>query len=181
MKKHLAIGIFSLALVALMIAPVTSFAGPGCGGKATKASASKCSAADIAKCTAAKGISAEECEKFCQSGKFSSVTMSVKGMTCAGCENGLRASLEKVPGVMKVGKVSHTDESAFMFIDPKQVKSETLLKLVTEKGYKAEIIPASATVTKADAKAASCAATCGAAAAAACGKAKADKKTDGSK
>ncbi|MBU0982499.1 MAG: heavy-metal-associated domain-containing protein [candidate division Zixibacteria bacterium] len=184
MKKHLAVSIFGLALMALMIAPVTSFAGPGCG--AGKTTATACSAEDKAKCVAAKGISLEDCEKYCQTGKFSSVTMSVKGMTCAGCENGLRASLEKVPGVMKVGTVSHETETAFVFIDPKLVTNDALLKVVTDKGYKAEIAPAvvNASATTVDAKAASCAATCGAAAAAACGKTKkADdsKKADGSK
>ena len=128
-------------------------------------------------------------------GKCEIISINVKGMTCVGCENGLTTALKGIDGVLKVVKISHKENLAVVCIDPTKAKSEKITKMITSKGYKAEIVSTvatsadaahagvhagdkagCATMTKAD-----CAKTCGEKAAAACGATKKEtKKTDGS-
>jgi copper chaperone CopZ len=128
-----------------------------CGAKAEGASAQL--TGDKAACAAAcKTMSAAECAAMCGSmspealgkhlgynGKVQLVNMSVKGMTCGGCETSVKASLEKIDGVVKVCAISYKDNVALVAIDPAKVKSDVLTTTVTNKGYAAEIIPAVAT------------------------------------
>ena len=69
-------------------------------------------------------------------------TISVKGMTCAGCESAVSAALAEVPGVVEVVKVCHHSAQAMVKIDPTAAKDEALVTAVAGKGYDAEIIPA---------------------------------------
>lgn len=128
-----------------------------CGSKGEGASAQM--TGDKAACAAAcKGMSASECAAKCASlsgeelgkhmgynGKLQLVNMSVKGMTCGGCESSVKASLEKIDGVVKVCNISYKENMAVVVIDPAKVKSDVITTAVTNKGYTAEIIPAVAT------------------------------------
>lgn len=105
--------------------------------------------------------------------------MSVKGMTCAGCEGSVTTALKATPGVFEVAKVDHKAGVAIVIVDKTVVKNDVLATTVTNKGYEAQIMPAVATTTtdagaqKVDAKKAGCAATC----TTPCDKGKAAEKT----
>lgn len=128
-----------------------------CGAKAEGASAQMMG--DKAACAAAcKGMSPAECAAKCAAmtpeefgkhmgynGKLQLVSMSVKGMTCGGCESSVSASLEKIDGVVKVCAISYKENKALVAIDPAKVKADALVTAVTNKGYTAEVIPAVAT------------------------------------
>lgn len=144
-------------------AKMISADGKSCAGHdATKASAdgkaacplmgaTKASADGKAACTGHDGkmMSADECAKACgyTGGKCELVNMSVKGMTCGGCESSVTTALEKVPGVVKVVSISHKDGTALVCIDPAKCKKDGLTSAVSNKGYEAEIVPAVATTT----------------------------------
>ena len=173
MKRVLSVAFGLLALAALVVAPAYSGA---CGGEtaktadanATQVSAKGCPAQGAAACAAKLGISPEECQKLCATGEYTVVDMSIKGMTCTGCESTITACLSGLPGVVKVGKVSYKDGTAFVLVDPKKVQNEAMVKAVADKGYTAEVVPAVSvtpigSTTSMDPKQ-----PCGAAAAAAC-------------
>lgn len=172
MKRVLSVTLCFLALAALFAVPAYSGA---CGGETAKtADASQvsakgqCNAQGAAACSAKLGIPPEECQKLCATGEYTMIDMSIKGMTCTGCESTITACLSGLPGVVKVGKVSYKDGTAFVLVDPKKVQNESMVKAVSDKGYTAEIIPAVSitpigTQLTGDAKQ-----PCGAAAAAAC-------------
>ena len=130
-------------------AKMTSADGKACCAGHTSGTSATSASADGAKCPYADG---KNCEM---------VNMSVSGMTCGGCESTVRASLEKIPGVIKVVNVSYKDKVALVCVDPTKCKKEMLTSAVADKGYEAEIIPAVAT-SGTDAKA-DCAAKCAAA------------------
>ena len=167
-----AISSVMIVAICLVFGSSMAFAGPNCAstGGAKSADKAACSATGTtAKLTgadktcgvtgqainasAAVNCTPEECAdwaKFCESydgGKCEVRMMSVKGMTCTGCENGLKASLTKVPGVLKVAKVCHKSGVAVVAINPDEVKDDVLTKTVANKGYEAAIIPAVATTT----------------------------------
>jgi copper chaperone len=131
-----------------------------CGAKADAASAKmmgekgactahgdmKMSAAECAaKCAAMSPEDLAKCVKY--DGQAQMINMSVKGMTCGGCENSVKASLEKIDGVVKVMSISYTDNTAMVVIDPTKTKPEVLTTAIVNKGYTAEVIPAVATTT----------------------------------
>ena len=154
MKKFLTLAL-ALALVAVMIqAPLAG----SCSGhkKAEGAKASltsdkaHCSATDAAACAAKLGMDPEECKTLCATGDYTLVSMSVEGMTCAGCENSITAALKELPGVVKVGRVSHKEGRAYVLVDPKLSTDKVLVSTVTGKGYKAEVIPANVVTTNAN-------------------------------
>lgn len=190
MKRLLTLTLAMLALIALVVSPATSFAGNwGTGHKTTdaKQASAHCSEKDVAACAAKLGLSPEECKKFCAVESHSFVCLSIEGMTCEACEKSITACLEEIPGVMKVGLVSHKDGTAFAVIDTKQVKEAVLAKAVTKKGYKAEVIPAVAKTDEWESKHISIKTGCGAAAKRVCSKicaktcgakSKAEVKTD---
>ncbi len=147
MKRVLTLTFAMLALVAFVVAPATSFAGPSCGAKSktgdTKlVSAKHCAGKDKAACAAKLGLTPEECKELCAIEGHEFVKLSIEGMTCGGCEKSITACLEEIPGVVKVGKVSHKDGTAFVVINTKLVEEAVLATVVTKKGYKAEVIPA---------------------------------------
>lgn len=75
-------------------------------------------------------------------GQVQLVPMSIKGMTCGGCESSVSAELTKTPGVVKVLTISYKDGAALVLVDPTKVKTETLATVVTNKGYDAQVLPA---------------------------------------
>lgn len=201
MKKFALTTLALVAMVALIAAP--TFAGEGCTGttktdakmigskSSCSASAHKASASDCSKdADHASAMSAlmnadgtcvltkAECAELCESGNYSLVNMSIKGMTCGGCESSVKASLEKVDGVAKVAKVDHKSGTALVFVKKDMANSDVLVKTVTNKGYKAEIVPAVATSsTDAGMKQAGAKSGCSAT----CAKTCASKKTDAEK
>ena len=190
MKKMTALTLSIFALIALIAAPTISYASD-CSAKAKTAEAKQipahCSGEQAKACAAKLGLSVEECQKLCSADGHQFVNLSIEGMTCVSCEKTITACLEEVPGVVKVGKVSHTDGTAFAVIDSKQVKAEMLAEAVTKKGYKAEVAPDEKRSGEAEATMVSdkkgcgtmtkkaCAKTCAKTCAA---KAKSDAKTD---
>lgn len=175
MKKLLIVGLG--ALVVMLFASMQVYSGSGCtatsGAKVEKASAGTTSAGTMmtaTECSKLCGMTPEECAKLCGGKENCNITkMSIQGMTCVGCEQSVSAALEATPGVIKVVKIDHKEGVAFVCTDVQKCTGDDLTKVVTNKGYKAEIIPAVATTTTAPAGvsqgcAPSCAKTCGAAA-----------------
>lgn len=123
-----------------------------CGGKGMKGTATsikadltESSTMSLEECAKLMGMSPEECAKMCGSNPNCTIThMSVKGMTCGGCEQSVTASLETVPGVLKVIKVSHQDGIAVVCSDPTKFDGAALTKAVADKGFEAMIMPAMA-------------------------------------
>jgi copper chaperone len=161
-RKIIIIAIATMAILALVAA--FAFAGSNCGASAKQASDSKatcslsktdakltsaatCTAAEKEACAAKLGISAEECADLCKSGSLTMVNMSVKGMTCGGCESDVKTALQAVPGVVNVSKVCYKSGSASVYLDTRKGKSDAVVSAVTNKGYQVEIIPAVATTT----------------------------------
>lgn len=117
------------------------------GDKAACAAA--CKTMSAAECAAKCGtMSAEDLAKHCNyDGQVQMINMSIKGMTCGGCESSVRASLEKIEGVVKVCAISYKDNMAVVVIDPSKTKTDVLTTAVSNKGYAVEVIPAVATTT----------------------------------
>lgn len=208
MKK---LGILAIALVALFAfasAPVsacggdktakTTSADKTCSAKQTaqminakdKACSAKgaqaCSVANMEACAKLMGMTKEECAEVCgENAKYTMATIDIKGMTCGGCENSVKTALMKVEGVHNVAKISHESELAVVVFDPKVTTEVALTKVVSDKGYKAQIVPAVAKLTELEAKASkvnstdkkACSKTCTEAEKAACA---AKKKSDNS-
>ncbi len=65
----------------------------------------------------------------------STVQLHIEGMTCAGCENTIKAGLESISGVVEV-KASHVDSNAIVVYDANLVTVEDMSKVVEKKGYK---------------------------------------------
>jgi copper chaperone CopZ len=97
------------------------------------------------------GMTQEECQKLCATmdGNCEFTELSIKGMTCTGCETILTSALEKVPGVAKVVMISYKDGKAVVAVDRKTAKDDFLVKAVADNGYQAEIIPAVVTTVEA--------------------------------
>jgi len=165
------ITVFLVAALVMMFAVAQIQAGEGCSSaKGTKA---KTISADKAGCSAAKGTSAklasmtmedcaklcgmtaEECAKACGGkGNCSMKMISVKGMTCTGCEGAVSSALAKVEGVNRVLKVDHKEGYAVVCAVKDKCCETSLTKAISAKGFTAEIIPAVATAeTTADSKA----------------------------
>lgn len=182
MRKFFEVTVAGLAIMALAVSPIfagencATKAGDSkacakvCESKGTSATAASAST-DKSACTgtgatAASGeaklvgadgmckyMSKEECAKLCADGsKCEVVEMSVKGMTCGGCEQSVTTALMKVDGVKKVIGVSHKDGTAIVCIDPAKTKSDVLATVVTDKGYEANVMHAVATTSDAPAK-----------------------------
>ncbi|HPC12180.1 MAG TPA: cation transporter [candidate division Zixibacteria bacterium] len=157
-------------------AKMTSAENAGCSGHKTgetaMTAAGSCANAKFMAGCDPSFCTPEDCAawgKMCQAhGENAEVRMmSVKGMTCTGCENSIKAALEKAPGVLEVAKVDHKRGLAVVIVDKTMAKNDDMTTLVTNKGYEAQIIPAVATTGTAapaakvsDGAKKSCAATC---------------------
>jgi copper chaperone CopZ len=130
----------------------------------------QCSAETAGACSAKLGMTPEECQKLCAGGEYTMVNMSIKGMTCTGCESTISACLSQLPGVVKVGKVNWQEGTAFVLVDSKKVQNEAIVKAVTDKGYKAEIVPAVSVTPIGATTGMDASHPCGAAAASGCAK-----------
>ena len=66
------------------------------------------------------------------------VKLSVRGMTCDGCAKGVKAALEKAPGV-KSAEVSLEKNEASVVYDKAKTTPEALVKAVEKAGYKCSL------------------------------------------
>ena len=142
MRKVTILGIMVLTLMALVALPVISSADCGkCPSKST-CMGSKVSATDKDKVDHCAG----------HEGECAFKTISIKGMTCTGCEDALTKTLRGTEGVLKVISISHKTGTAEVCIDPSKVKDDVLTKAIVDQGYKAEIVPAVAKMSESASK-----------------------------
>jgi len=66
------------------------------------------------------------------------VKLSVRGMTCGGCVNAVKAALERVPGVTKAD-VSLEKNEAVVTYEKGKATPEDLIKAVEKAGFKASV------------------------------------------
>jgi copper chaperone CopZ len=124
--------------------------------KTTTANGAACTVADKAACAAklaAGQCTIEECLKACQA-KFTEsmgadaanyhlVAMSIKGMTCGGCETSVKTALMAVEGVNSVIDVCHKAGFAVVSVkNDSKFENLSVVKAVSAKGFESEIIPA---------------------------------------
>jgi copper chaperone CopZ len=62
----------------------------------------------------------------------------VTGMTCGGCEVGVRRVVKKLEGVEEV-EASHKEGTTTVTYDPEQVGPEDIIEAIEELGYTAEL------------------------------------------
>lgn len=74
-------------------------------------------------------------------GTFATLNLDVKGMTCAGCENKVKAALGSIDGVVEAQKVCSQSDKASLTYDPNVVSEEQIVKTLAEKtGYSVTMI-----------------------------------------
>jgi|SRR5690606_33478133 len=88
----------------------------------------------LASCGGGKGTEAKKAPEAVA--ETATVSLSIEGMTCTGCENTICTSLEKVPGVKSV-TASHTDGKAVIEFEPGKADTAMLKEVVNGAGYKA--------------------------------------------
>lgn len=166
MRKIFTLGFALLAFAAFISLPNPAYA---CGGdkanttksasvdkanaKLVSAKGSSCDASAKAACTGKASAQSASADKMTKSeAKFATAQFSVKGMTCGGCEHSVTAALNKVDGVVKVEEVSHVSGKAVVDYDPAKCNAESLAKVISDKGFAAQVVPAVATSGEAGAK-----------------------------
>lgn len=88
-------------------------------------------------------LTSEEHARLCKGdGKCEFTAISIKGMTCGGCEKSVSAALTDVSGVLKVVRVSYEEGVAEVCFDPNKTTGEALTTAVANIGYQAKIVPA---------------------------------------
>jgi len=65
-------------------------------------------------------------------------TFDIEGMTCGGCELGVKLKVEKIDGVTSVD-ASYDDGSAVVTYDPEQVTPKQIIAAINELGYSAKL------------------------------------------
>lgn len=84
--------------------------------------------------------------------KFAALNLDIKGMTCGGCENKVKAALKGIDGVVETQKVSSQSDEAILTYDPSVTNSEDIIKSLTEKtGYSIQVSKDAAMVGEAKA------------------------------
>lgn len=63
----------------------------------------------------------------------------VEGMTCGGCEGGVKIAVKRLDGVRSVD-ASHRDERATVTYDETKVTPEAIVQAIEKLGYQAELI-----------------------------------------
>ncbi len=73
--------------------------------------------------------------------QFASLDLDVKGMTCAGCENKVKASLASIDGVVETKKVCSKSDKASLTFDPNVTSSDEIIKqLAKATGYSVAVV-----------------------------------------
>lgn len=93
----------------------------------------------------AKACSGSNMEKSENGGmvdvKFTELNLNVKGMTCAGCENKVKAALGGIEGVVETKRVDSQSDEATLTYDPAVTSEEQIIKSLSEKtGYSITVI-----------------------------------------
>jgi copper chaperone CopZ len=65
--------------------------------------------------------------------------LKIMGMTCAGCSNQIANALKKVEGFIEL-KVEYPGDLATIQDDPSKTNPETIIKVIHQTGYKAEVL-----------------------------------------
>jgi len=129
--------------------------------KTTTANGAACTVADKAACEAklaAGQCTIEDCLKACQIKHAEScgeaaathhlTAMSIKGMTCGGCETSVKTALMAVEGVTNVIDVCHKAGFAVVCVkNDAKFNNESMIKAVSAKGFESDIIPAVSVTT----------------------------------
>lgn len=72
------------------------------------------------------------------SGTATRAEFHVEGMTCEGCESGVKAALEKLEGVQEA-EVSHKQKRTSVTYDPARVSPRELEAAIESAGYQASL------------------------------------------
>lgn len=73
-----------------------------------------------------------------QEARVATSVFEVTGMTCSGCEVGVRRAVKKLDGVDQV-EASHEAGTATVTYDPEQVTPEDIIAAIEDLGYTAEL------------------------------------------
>lgn len=73
-----------------------------------------------------------------QTADLKTATFSVDGMTCGGCEAGVKMAVKKLDGVHEV-EASYENGRASVKFEPDKVNSEQIKLAIEELGYKARL------------------------------------------
>ena len=118
-----------------------------CAAKGASMTAMTCSPANMAACI--KYCEAKHAE-ICgvEAAKHQLTSMSIKGMTCAGCETSVKTALMAVEGVNNVVEVcSKAGFAVVCTAKDSKLSNESMIKAVSAKGYESQIIPAVSVTT----------------------------------
>lgn len=129
--------------------------------KTTTANGAACTVADKAACEAklaAGQCTIEDCLKASQikhaeacgeaAATHQLTAMSIKGMTCGGCETSVKTALMAVEGVTNVIDVCHKAGFAVVCTaKDSKLSNESFIKAVSAKGFESQIIPAVSVTT----------------------------------
>ncbi len=66
------------------------------------------------------------------------ISLDVEGMTCTGCETGIKMALKKIDGVKKVD-ASYADGSASVVVEDGTVPDEKIIEAIEKVGYSAKL------------------------------------------
>ena len=89
---------------------------------------------------------------------FTSLNLNVVGMTCAGCENKVKAALGGIDGIVETQNVDAETDMATLTYDPEVVSEEDIIEALSSKtGYSITVVK-SAGMTDKDSK--GCSADC---------------------
>ena len=72
------------------------------------------------------------------SAKATTSSFKVEGMTCGGCEGGVKLKVKKLEGVKSV-EASHKEGTAKVVYDADKVTPEDIIAAIKELGYSAEL------------------------------------------
>jgi copper chaperone CopZ len=133
-KKFLTFLVFSLFTVAVCFAPVMAGGPKGCAKTCTGHEKGKGCGIPAKVCAAMKGGSAEG-EEYKHLKGCCDYELDIKGMTCIGSENSITEALTKIDGVYAVLSISYKEGKAIVCANPEKVKSELVIKTVSDLGY----------------------------------------------
>lgn len=71
----------------------------------------------------------------------------VKGMTCGGCEAGVKMTVKRLDGVQAV-EASHTEMRATVTYDAEKVTPQAIVEAIEKLGYTAELVETKAAVAE---------------------------------
>lgn len=76
-----------------------------------------------------------ENHEFENAAAYQSVQFEVEGMTCTGCEQTIKANIEKLEGVQSA-EASHVDKIAVVKLNPSETDTTAVIDAIISSGYK---------------------------------------------